>query len=219
MIGQSTIFPKVRCGRPWGWCNLFRNPFGELTPDERAELAVVDISEIVGVLNQPRIAIQFIGECGRGKTTRMLAIGKELPEAAYVYLEEDRPCGAIPTGYPLMIDEAQRLPRSVMRTIFSSGLTLVLATHRDLSRPLRSFGYRVKTYRLGRDGDANLIWECLNRRIEASRLNAGPIPVLSRADAAELVRQFGSDIRAMESYLYDQVQKQVYSDGEMRFID
>jgi len=55
---------------PWARFNLHRNPFGELTPDERAELAVVNVDYLVEMLGDPRQAVQFIGECGRGKTTR-----------------------------------------------------------------------------------------------------------------------------------------------------
>ena len=59
---------------PWAWCNLRRNPFGELSRNERAELAVVDIDAIADHASEPYHAVQLIGDCGRGKTTRMLAL-------------------------------------------------------------------------------------------------------------------------------------------------
>ncbi len=206
-------------GLPWAWCNLWRNPFGELTREERAELAVVDVATLASHVHHPRTALQLIGECGRGKTTRMLALLRHFPDASYVYLDEDLPCGAIAEGVPLMIDEAQRLPRKVMHRIFATGLPLVLATHRDLTRPLKKAGYDVTTYQLGDTNNAQLVADSANRRIEASRLGPGPIPTLSRHDADRLVSRFGSDIRGIEGYLYEQVQLQVYSDGEMRFVD
>ncbi|TWU43981.1 hypothetical protein Q31b_15150 [Novipirellula aureliae] len=214
-------FSKIRGVLPWARCNLFRNPFGELTREERAELAILDVRELAKHVVDLRSAVQLIGECGRGKTTRMLALKRLLPDASYVYLDEDLPCCPIPYGNPLLIDEAQRLPRDVMRTLFSSGLPLILATHRDLSRQLLRFGYTVTTYPLGQSNDASFIMQAMNRRIEASRLNPAPVPIpkLSMKDAEALRRRFGSDIRAIESHLYEQVQKQVNSDGEMRFID
>ncbi|EMI17625.1 hypothetical protein RMSM_05449 [Rhodopirellula maiorica SM1] len=198
---------------------MWRNPFGELTQDERADLAVVDIAELASHVPNSRTALQLIGDCGRGKTTRMLALLRHFPHASYVYLDEDLPCAAIPEGVPLLIDEAQRLPRKVMHRIFATGLPLVLATHRDLSRPLKKAGYDVTSYRIGDTNNAPLVAELANRRIEASRLGPGPIPTLSRQDADRLVSRFGSDIRGIEGYLYEQVQHQVYSDGEMRFVD
>jgi hypothetical protein len=205
---------------PWAWCNLRRNPFGELTPAERVSVAVVDVSEIVAQVQHSQQAVQLIGDCGRGKTTRMLVLRETLADSAYVYLFENEPCPAIPSGRPLLIDEAQRLPRHVRRQVFASGLPLVLATHRDLRRPLVRSGYRVSTQEIGKTNDAALVHALANKRIEASRLTAhGAVPRLSMDDAHRLVNQFGSDIRAIESYLYEVVQTQVFSHGEMRFID
>ena len=101
---------------PWAGRNLCRNPFGELSRAERAEVAVVDLDSIAARLAKMRSAVQLIGDCGRGKTTRMLALAQRFPESSYVYLPEDGPCPAIAEGNPLLIDEAQRLPRAVCAT-------------------------------------------------------------------------------------------------------
>ncbi len=205
--------------QPWAWCNLRRNPFGELTAEERVELAVVDVDAIASRIETRYSAVQLIGESGRGKTTRMLVLCREFADSCYVYLPEDGRCPVIPEGNPLLIDEAQRLPRAVRRQVFASGLPLVLATHRDLSRPLSRAGYRVHSERIGQQNDAPLICELLNRRIEASRLNNGSVPRLSMDDACALADSFGSDLRGIEGYLYERVQTQVFSHGEMRFVD
>ena len=215
---SASIYPWL----PWSWCNLRRNPFGELSRTERAELAVFDSSEIVKWIQCNGRAVQLMGDCGRGKTTRMLALQKQMPDASYTYLAEDEPCGPIPVGRPVMIDEAQRLSRRGRRQIFTSGLPLVLATHRDLSGPLRRAGYRVTTHPIGERSDADHIRRIMNRRIEASRLAAGAVPTLTMEQAERLVANFGSDIRAMEGYLYDMVQQQKHRghrNGEMRFVD
>jgi len=214
---------------PWSWCNLKRNPFGELAAEERAELAVVDVTGILARVRQSYHAVQLIGPCGRGKTTRLLALLHREPAASYVYLAEDEPCGAIAVGKPVMIDEAQRLPRRLRGIVFASGLPLVLATHRDLSKPLRRAGYEVHTEQIGQTNDASTVHRIMNRRIEAARLDKGPLPHLSLDQAERLVDQFGSNIRSMEAYLYDVVQQQRRAawktqaeakgneDGELRF--
>lgn len=204
---------------PWAQCNLRRNPFGELTPQERAEVAVLDVEAIATSAERPGSAVQLIGACGRGKTTRMLALKRRLPEASYVYLPQDGPCPPIAEGRPLLIDEAQRLPRAAWRCILTTGLPLVLATHRNMGRVLRRFGYDVQTEWIGDGNTPELICQLLNRRIEASRLRAGPIPVISLDDADRLYRDFGTDIRGIENYLYERVQSQVVHHGEMRFVD
>ena len=208
---------------PWAWCNLRRNPFGELTREERVELAVVDVESIGDQVSRPHTAVQLIGGCGRGKTTRLLALARAMPDSTYVYLPEDTACPVIAAGNPTLIDEAQRLPTRVRRLVFASGLPLVLATHRDLRRPLLRAGYQVRTQRIGAGNDAGLVCELMNRRIAASRLAPGPLPRLSEQDANTLVAKFGTNIRAMEGYLYEQVQAQVFSPksdhGEVRFVD
>ena len=207
---------------PWSWCNLRRNPFGELSRTERAELAIFDAAAIIEHLRYDEQAVQFIGNCGRGKTTRMLALLEQLPDASYTYLAEGEPCGPIPAGRPVMIDEAQRLPRIARDPILASRLPLVLATHRDLSRPLRRAGYRVTTHTIGEGPDADLVCRIMNRRIEAARLGAGDVPTFTLEHADQLVAEFGSDIRSMEAYLYEMVQQQKHAEsqhGEMRFID
>lgn len=216
----SVAIDETNAGRLWAAHNLFRNPFGELTRTERAELAVVDVDSLVAFLTRPRRAFQFVGDCGRGKTTRMLALARSIPDATYTYLAEDVPCPSIAAGKVVMIDEAQRMPRKVRRQVFSSGLPLVLATHRDLSRPLRRHGYTVETRRIGLQLNENTLAEILNRRINASRRDPRqPAQQITLAQCRRLIQRFGTDVRAIESYLYDVVQSQVNSHGEMRFID
>ena len=219
---------------PWAWCNLSRNPFGELTRDERVDVAVVDVDHIAQSASKEHRAVQLIGGCGRGKTTRMLVLHDQLADSSYTYLPEDTPCPSIPAGRPVLIDEAQRLPRRIRKQIFTTGLPLILATHRNLTRPLRRAGYEVTTFRIGHHNSAEHVCELLNRRIQASRLHSDdPVPTLSIDDATTLVNRFGSNIRAMESYLYDVVQAQTFRQhvvddesnlreiehGQMRFID
>ncbi|NND97911.1 MAG: hypothetical protein HKN47_11345 [Pirellulaceae bacterium] len=228
----ETIDQRAVDWMPWHWCNLARNPFGELTREERIDVAVVDVDEIAGRVVSDHTAVQLMGECGRGKTTRMLVLHRELPDSSYVYLPQDEPCPTIAVGRPVLIDEAQRLPRRVRKQVFGSRLPLVLATHRDLTRPLRRAGYKVHTQEIGLANDSSLVCRLMNRRIEASRIDVNrAAPKLTIHDAETLVSRFGSDVRAMESYLYDVVQSQVFrthpkrrceaepNHGEMRFID
>ncbi len=203
----------------WARSNLYRNPFGELTRDQRIEVAIVDVESLVERVSKPWYAIQFIGQCGRGKTTRMLKLASRLPASTYTYLAEDGHCPAIPSGDPVLIDEAQRLPGRVRSALFLTGIPMVLATHRDLFRPLKRAGYAVKTERIGSSNSPELLCQILNRRIEAARLTKDPIPVVTIDFARQLVRRFGTNIRGIESHLYELVQTQVTDHGQMRFDD
>jgi len=219
---------------PFSRWNLRYNPFGELTAAERAGVAVFDPEPILSELGKGLAAIQFIGDCGRGKTTRLLAIERRLTQRQL----PGRPSGLLclpplamvnpvwwcrvlrPQGDPVMIDEAQRIPLPVRMAIFRRRVPLVIGTHRDFSRELRTFGYRVMTVRVGPQNDARHVAEVANARIAAARLKpTATVPVLSVGDAAALVARFGDDLRAIETFLYNRVQQQVGGDEQMRFVD
>ena len=76
---NSAISPerqRVADWMPLSKLNLWRNPFGELSRDERVHLAVIDPSEYELCHIEQWQAVQFIGDCGNGKTTRMLCFHK-----------------------------------------------------------------------------------------------------------------------------------------------
>ncbi|KAA1260801.1 hypothetical protein LF1_33430 [Rubripirellula obstinata] len=195
--------------QPWSRLNLFRNPFGELSIAERAELAIVNENLLDQITLDLRTAIEFIGDCGRGKSTRLHWLGSRLPQATYVYLPEEGPVPAIPFGNPLIIDEAQRMNRSAKRSVFATGVPLILGTHQSLSRCLRRWGYQVQSVRIGQQNTASLIQQILNRRIEASRSGDGPIPIVSAQEAGWLFDEFGSDLRSVEGFMYEQFQRRI----------
>jgi hypothetical protein len=178
---------------PFAHLNLRHNPFGEATREERASLAVVELPEL-----RPGDPVQFVGACGRGKTTHLLAIAALRPEAEYVRLDEgeDRVRSRSPV---LLIDEAQRL-RDVKGVL---GRALALGSHADLSsragRPLRTV--LLEGLGLGR------LESVVSRRIEWARRGPGPVPRVARTTLAKLLARHGDDLRAMEGDLYDAIQR------------
>jgi hypothetical protein len=191
---------------PFRRYNLRRNPFGELTQQERAELAVVDPTDWLDFLQDDLAVLQFIGPCGRGKTTHLLAILRAIPRAQYVYLPEDGPQPAISRHRPLLIDESQRLSFLQLRRVFHVRGALVLGTHRDHTRAIQRAGREVVTVDVAAHHSPHRLAAILNRRLEASRVTEGEIPHVSLQHAVKLCDKFGTDIRAMEHFLYDQFQ-------------
>ena len=192
---------------PYARFNLRRNPFGELTRQERAELAVVDAKQWLDSLLGETAAMQFIGEKGEGKTTHLLAIERVLPNTIYVYLPEDGLQPPIPRQRPLIIDEAQRLGYLNRRRIFKLGGPLILGTHRDFTGELRRSGLHVVTVDVAEDPSPEQLARILNKRIEASRLTRSSLPHIEVSYAKRLQRQWGTNIRAIELHLYDQFQE------------
>ena len=205
---------------PFAHLNLMRNPFGELARDDRIRATVLDVGHWVEALQSEQCALQFMGDCGRGKTTHLLALLEHFPRAAYVYLPADPPLPEVPAGTPLFIDEAQRLPWLRRRGIFRRGVPLALGTHADLRRPLRKNGYRVETVQVAATLNPQRLETIFNRRVELARLGPGAIPKVSSSDVDLLIRRFGDDVRSMESYLYDCFEELKGKSGaELRIVD
>jgi hypothetical protein len=188
---------------PYARLRLSRNPFGELTRDERATIAVIDIAPWIAALELPRTALQFIGPKGHGKTTHLLAIQRSLPASEYIYLPEDEPLPPIPHRRPLLVDEAQRLGRFARRRVFQRGGPLVLGTHQDFTSELRRAGLEVTTVDVEAGQSAERLAKILNQRIDASRLPDSNVRLISVDEAQKLRQRFGGNIRAIEGYLYD----------------
>jgi hypothetical protein len=185
--------------------NLCRNPFGELDLPERQGIAVTHATDFVDSLALPGFALQFIGDKGRGKTSNLLALRRCFPSAPYVHIGEGETPG-IPRGIPLFIDEAQRLPWRMRKTLFMRKTSFVLATHRNLGRELRRAGFSVHTLHPGRALTPDDLADMFHRRIEHVRRGPGPVPAIRNRTVRELMTRYGDDVRRMEGDLYERFQ-------------
>ncbi|HAC89496.1 MAG TPA: hypothetical protein DCF63_02525 [Planctomycetaceae bacterium] len=209
---NSLSLPKrthrsVGLTNPFHALNLWRNPFGELARGQRAELALVDVDQWRVALEDSRTVLQFIGPCGYGKTTHLLAIEKCCPSFRYIYLPEQSPRPVVPDERPLMIDEAQRLGFWRLRRVLTLGGPLVLATHVDHSAAIARAGLRCLTVDVTLSGSVGRLKEILNRRVEASRLREGDLPVITDHQASHLQSRWGGNIRGIEHFLFEQFQR------------
>lgn len=199
----------MRAVSPYRRFNLRRNPFGELSREERAELAVIDMDRWRTALRTPDSALQFIAPCGHGKTTHLLGLQRWLTGAVYVLLPEVGRHPEIPATRPLLLDEAQRLSAQERRQVLRGRGPLVLGTHEDLATHLTGAGFQVTTVELAEMATPERLCEMLTQRIAASRAGDGAVPRISRKFALTLLREFGPDVRRIEQHLYAQFQHAV----------
>jgi hypothetical protein len=199
---------------PFAYLGLWRNPFGELSPAERAELAIVDVVPLVQFLTSGRSAVQFVGDCGYGKTTHLLALRARFPRSQLVYYPETGRRPPLPQGNPLLVDEAQRMGWNRKRQLLKSTGPVALGTHRDLSRELRRAGFNVWTVDVAQPKQPACLVQILRRRIDASRIDASEAhggqdlaQFIDEDFAEKLIVRFGSNTRRIEDYLYDDLQK------------
>lgn len=193
---------------PYSVYNLHRNPFGELTRAERAELAVVeDLDVWLAALGDSRTSLQFVGDCGFGKTTHLLAIERRLPDAAYVYYPETGCRPALPRQRPVLVDEADRMGWRQHLRLLRGGGPIVIGTHVDYSWRLRRAGFQVLNVNVEQPKEPRVLAKILNGRVAASRLNVDlPIPLIDEEFAEQLLQRFNSNLRRIEHFLYERFQ-------------
>lgn len=187
---------------PFAALNLKRNPFGELSQTERARLAITNIAEFSAKLSQTGFALQVLGEQGRGKTTHLIALKQDFPDAPYIYYAEDAPKPHVPKAPLLFLDETQRFSKQERKQIFKQNASFVIATHENHEAELKKAGLECVTLTLSGLSKEKL--ECiLSARIEASRRNRGDLPYFSQESIQKLIIMFEDDLRSMFDYLYD----------------
>lgn len=163
---------------------------------------MVDISEAIQHLAQPRSVVQIVGDKGFGKTTHLLALTRQFPDHGYVHIPDGQRVDIPDSGEPLLIDEAQRLTLPQRWKTFRSDRRLILGTHRDFSYALETAGRPVLTLYADRFTDATRVCTIFNVRIHSVRRTDGPIPSIKVETAARMFTEFGSDLRSMEHELY-----------------
>lgn len=206
---------------PFHHLNLSHNPFGEPLPEDRGRLAVLAPGELDRWGERLRTGgrvIQFLGDEGRGKSTRLHALGDRFPDAPYLYFAEDEPRRSMvrrlaeTAGAPvLLLDETQRLSRWARWKLWRRpGVAIALASHRDHGLEIERAGLRVETVQVGAAEEGRdpveVLSQVVRRRIEWARRGGGPVPEVSRETLAELVAAHGDDQRAIEDRLYDRFQ-------------
>src|SRR5262245_44158172 len=111
---------------PFAHLNLRHNPFGEPSAAEWSRLAVVELPEL-----RPQDPVQFVGDCGHGKTTHLRALQLRHRDATFVRLHEGETRCAVPEGGVFFVDEAQWLEPALLRSVVNSRLTVAFGTHDD----------------------------------------------------------------------------------------
>lgn len=190
---------------PFAHLNLRFNPFGELTREQRAATAIVNLDDIPELLLKSRIAVQFIGEHGRGKSTHLIALHKQFNNSPYTQIHiGDKP--TFSNDDSQFIDSIEILPASRRKKIYRSTKILAITTHIDLSKELQAAGFKVISKRIFVDNEQN-IKKIFDRRIELARRDTGSLPDIDIKSVRTLITKFNDDIRAMEHHLYDVFQQ------------
>ena len=185
--------------------NLTQNPFGRLNHIDQHELAVVELGSLAEQLKQPRVAIQFVADHGRGKTTHLKALHQQFATAPYLQIVPGMKA-EYQKARIHFIDSIENLSSRERKALYKKCDSLAYTTHKNMKFELWRNGFTVISVKVS-TLDPQTIQSIFERRINACRRNTGAVPRVSHADIKWLLQQFKDDIRTMESYLYDIFQR------------
>ncbi|MFN3266707.1 MAG: hypothetical protein ACK41E_07690 [Deinococcales bacterium] len=177
--------------------NLRWNPFEELPLEER-HLIAVEIPELELKIGH---AILILGEKGRGKTTHLLKLRQQHPNAPYIYLPEFGTQPRVPKADLIFLDEAQRLPHFFRRQIWKRAKSWVIASHQNHQDELRRAGFTTQILHL-HGLSLGKLEQIMQRRLEWARRNAGDLPQVPTQILEALLKQYHDDLRSIEDALY-----------------
>jgi len=199
------------------------NPFRALTLDEWQQIAILP-KDLEQLIESPPPLTQVLGEKGTGKTSTLLALQAAFQErsilASYEYIPigKDDFATKVEDVPVLLLDEAQRLsPRSRKRLLSSittkdSGANIFLSTHEDLRIEADDLNLPILTVDLNREDRvfvASMI-ECRLQFFQKRDLH-GIRP--SEAALTHVIEACGSDLRKLESLLYEAYQTWKHPEG------
>jgi len=189
---------------PFIHLNLRFNPFGELTLEQRRDVSIVDIKSLKTCLNKKFVAIQFLADHGRGKTTHLLSLHKEYPASEYIKIQSDdnprfSPCAI------RFADSVENMTKKSRIDLYKKSNSLALTTHADLSKELIKHGFTVITKKISME-DENTLMKIFSRRIKYAQRCEGEVPRINLQAIKKLKHLYKDDVRAMESHLYEKIQ-------------
>ncbi len=190
------------------------NPFRALTDEEWTAIVVLPDPVLRAVASGGHL--QVLGELGRGKTSTLLGLAEHFRRAGCAVAYEYLPIGqdtfkSMLAGLEVFLfDEAQRLRPDERRRLMRAapgGLRLILGSHEDLTALFNGAGLSLSTVRLEVSGQAHLE-SILTRRLDYFALpNCQPGVTLDPSAAPYLEATFGTNLRAMERFLYEVFQQ------------
>ena len=189
-----------------------RNPFGALTSEEWAAVAVLP-GATVPLLLSPGGHWQILGPLGSGKTTSLLGLqahfARHNRRAEYEYLPEGQDrfvCEPGELDY-FLLDEAQRLRRRerrrLMEMVRKGAFHLIMSSHEDLGPLFERWKLPLSTVSLTAQVSPEHYQAVLAKRLGYFALPGVPQVTLGETAVHFLYETFGENLREAEYFLYE----------------
>lgn len=194
-----------------------RNPFGALTAEEWAAVAVLPTA-VAPLFQMTQGHGQLLGPMGSGKTTTLLGLRAHFAARGAAVVYEYLPQGQTwfetePAGLDLfLLDEAQRLTwrqrRRLMNGVRDGRLRLIMSSHEDLTPLFARRKLPLLTVSLADQASPAHYAAVLAQRLAFFALPDAARVTLGETAVQFLYDTFGQNMREAEYFLYEVWQRQ-----------
>ncbi len=189
------------------------NPFGGILNEDLEKIIVpkIDLEGIAIKINSSKsLAIEFIGEQGRGKTTHLFYLQKQMDQFPLFRLDAKSTLSniLINDSSTVFVDSIHHLNLVDRIKLFKAKQKVIYTTHwnRRFECIIASKDYHsIKLKGI----DTNLLTEILNKRLNLAAKSAlDEKEKFTNLEAKQLIKKFGDNYRGIINYLYMKYQCQ-----------
>lgn len=187
------------------------NPFSGILAEDLEKIIIpkFDVASIYAQIQQSEsIAIEFVGKQGRGKTTHLVYLQRQMPQyPIYLLNAHSNPSKLLQEkSEVIFIDSIHHLSIFNRLKLFKSKKKIIYTTH--WSRKIECFLVGKKHYAIPFKGTTKeILRELLNKRLQlAASSNLYINEEFSDTDIEVLLKQFGDNYRAIINHLYEKYQ-------------
>ena len=167
-----------------------------------------DVNQLISRINESdSLAVEFLGRKGRGKTTHLIYLQKQMPDCPIFFLDKNSSFAEIINSkanivfidsiHHLSVVERLRLFRDkeivIYTTHWSRKMECLLAGKTNLSIKFRGINEEV-------------LLEILNKRLELATIDYNKQEVITLKEVNLLIKKYGDNYRGIINHLYQNYQ-------------
>ncbi len=186
------------------------NPFSGVLEDDIEKILVpkFNLKNIISKINNPdSLNIEFLGKQGRGKTTHLVYLQKQMTKYPIFLLNSNSTISDIikHKASIVFIDSIHHLNIFERVRLFRVKEKVIYTTH--WPRKLDCFLAGKSNYSIKFKGiSKEILLEILNKRLQLASYKKKEQEIVSNNDIQLLIKKFGDNYRGIINYLYEQYQ-------------
>lgn len=190
--------------------NFKYNPFAGIIEDDIEKILVpkFDLDNIIHKINNSKsLALEFIGKQGRGKTTHLIYLQKQMEEYPIFLLNRNSSITDIINNKAniIFVDSIHHLNLFDRVKLFKEKKVIIYTTH--WSRKFDCFLAKKNKFTIEFKGvNKEILLEILNKRLQLASYKNFEHDIITTNEVKTLIKKFGDNYRGIINHLYEKYQ-------------